>query len=115
MSRRLEPLWRGANRGEHGGSHDGRGGYGASRGLGRGFASGNSQAIMGPDPIAAIPTGDLITTFTLSQLVPSVSTQSCDLRISGPRFLTSYNWLDSKTPTILIPGEFANDDMLPPL
>jgi hypothetical protein len=89
-----------------------RGGFAPRRGRGRGgrvpfFANPREQ--MKPD-LERHPLGDLVKEFRISNLslkpIDSVEITDC-------QYVASYNWLNDKVPTIVVPGEFSSVDARP--
>ena len=39
---------------------------------------------------------------------PEAIPAELDVEISDVQYLASYNWIDAKTPTIVVPGSFAS-------
>jgi hypothetical protein len=86
-------------------SYRGRGGYAPRRGRGgwsQPFAK--RQDSIKPN-LQKHPLGDLISTVGRSDLRPSHLDLTPPLHIQGCEYVTSYNWLDSKDPTVVVPGE----------
>lgn len=85
---RLNHPWRGGN-------HRGRGG-------------GSSWAEK-PDPSASWEIqGELLATISTDEL-PRAETAST---VSNVEYIASYNWLDGKSPIIMVPGTFSPENML---
>ena len=86
-------------------SYRGRGGYAQRRGRGgwsQPFAK--RQDSTKPD-LQKHPLGDLISTVRRSDLRPLHLDSTPSLHIQGCKYVTSYNWLDSKDPTVVVPGQ----------
>lgn len=81
-------------------SYRGRGGYAPRRGRG----GWSRQGSIKPD-LQKHPLGDLISTVRRSDLKPSHLDLTPPLHIQGCEYVASYNWLDSKDPTVVVPGE----------
>ncbi|KAF2260256.1 hypothetical protein CC78DRAFT_562292 [Lojkania enalia] len=84
-----------------------------NRSRGRGFApragrGGSSRAYSrypqsAPD-IIKNPLGQLITIINNAELSLEAGSRTDALTINGCKYIASYNWMNTKTPTILIPG-----------
>jgi hypothetical protein len=96
--------WRGSSYGQARGSPSFRQGY--SRGFGFGPSRPPRQnnddvvALRPPSP----PLGPLLTTLDEEDLANSLDLQEYPARITCCKDVASYNWVDEKEPTILVPG-----------
>lgn len=68
---------------------------------GTGHRSGLNPGHEPDKPPQEEPVGDLVTSFDTSEL-PRVETHPT---ISDCEYVASYNWVDGKVPTILVPGQ----------
>ena len=83
-------------------NHPWRGG--SHRGRGRG-----SSWVEKPDPSASWETqGELLATISIDGL-PRAETAST---VSNVEYIASYNWLDGKSPIIMVPGRFCPGNLL---
>lgn len=89
---------------EEGEGREGRGGRGGrGRGRVRGYRGRRSGFRESPDPTPQWQVqGELLDMLHIGMISPTPRF----LTIDNVEFIASYNWLDQKTPTILIPGEF---------
>ena len=62
---------------------------------------------MKPD-IERHPLGDIVKIFRSSDLIVGGNYSTDVPEISGCKYVASYNWLNSKTPTIVVPGMFLS-------
>ena len=84
-----------------------RGGRASWRTSGRG-----GRAITRPDPVASLPMGALRGTISFAE-IESVSRLNNDsVQIEEGEHVASYNWLNTETPTILVPGEQKAAELL---
>jgi hypothetical protein len=83
-----------------------RAGYAPRRGRGRGgrtpFTKGREQ--MKPD-VEKHPLGELLKTFHSSDLRLDQGDSVHLAAISGCQYVASYNWLNDRDPTIIVPGK----------
>lgn len=85
------------------------------RGTGRGWAqqsswrgSGQKNPTSQTKPKAdEIPKGILISTITPTPIPSDAKLRSVTPKISNSEYIASYNWLDGKKATILVPGEYT--------
>jgi len=100
--------WRGRGREEFRGRNRGRG-TGA-----RGSQSKWTSSVRGAktDPkterLEKRPTGHLIGTINLSDIRSHIQFKDPAPTIEDCVYIASYNWLNRKNPTIIVPGEFAD-------
>ncbi|ESZ94906.1 hypothetical protein SBOR_4698 [Sclerotinia borealis F-4128] len=87
---------RGANRGRN---YWGKSSRGKTRGAGGGFSQG-SAAFHVPPPVSDEPLGEEIDKINISTLLIEDNAP----RIANANYVASYNWLDAKSPIILVPG-----------
>ncbi|KAG9201362.1 hypothetical protein G6514_005734 [Epicoccum nigrum] len=87
-------------------SYRGRGGYAPRRGRGGGWSQpfAKRQDSIKPD-LQKHPLGDLIFTVQKSDLRSPRLDLTASLHIQGCEYVTSYNWLASKDPTVVVPGQ----------
>ncbi|KAF2793546.1 hypothetical protein K505DRAFT_417731 [Melanomma pulvis-pyrius CBS 109.77] len=83
-----------------------RGGRGRG---GRGYRGGRgaSSAKYTPPPkpdIVKHPLGELLQTLQVSELDPETEKLSDAVKITDLKYVASYNWMNDKTPTIMVPG-----------
>jgi hypothetical protein len=53
------------------------------------------------------PLGELLASYSNSDLDPMLATLGDTATISNSEYVTSYNWLEAKSPTIIVPGMYA--------
>ena len=73
---------------------------GRARGAGRGSTRGGRGGFSMPAEIPKRDYGTLLETLKLQEVKQPESPP----KITGCEYISSYNWMDSKTPTILVPG-----------
>ena len=60
------------------------------------------------EPSMKAPVGELLRTITLSEVQLSLQFQDVVPIIEDCEYVSSYNWLNQKQQTILVPGRFMN-------
>lgn len=100
--------------GERQGGGGGEGERGGDGGRGRGLESSSGRGKIlsrrhgsinpeKPDPTTQWETqGNLLDMLHIEDICPSAK----HLTVNDVQYIASYNWLDQKTPTILVPGRF---------
>ncbi|MCJ1357805.1 MAG: hypothetical protein MMC33_007801 [Icmadophila ericetorum] len=83
---------------------------GRARGAGRGSTRGGRGGFSMPAEIPKRDYGTLLETLKLQEVKQPESPP----KITGCEYISSYNWMDSKTPTILVPGAPPLWKQLPP-
>jgi hypothetical protein len=86
------------------------GGYAPRGGRGRGGRGGwkswTAKHTPQPEPdIIRHPLGELLHTFSLSDIKPEPERFAATAQITDLKYVSSYNWLDGKAPTIMVPGK----------
>ncbi|KAF2677523.1 hypothetical protein K458DRAFT_446863 [Lentithecium fluviatile CBS 122367] len=82
----------------------GRGSFAPRRGRGgsqHGFTKRNEVTL----DLVKHPLGELLTSFSNSDLQPKLSTLTDAASIKDCQYVASYNWVDADTPTIMVPGK----------
>lgn len=79
------------------------------RGRGRGFVTrpGRDRHSTQPESkslIESCPLGELLATLKITDLGYAGHNSPIDATIKDCNYVTSYNWLDTESPTVVIPG-----------
>ncbi|KAF1955357.1 hypothetical protein CC80DRAFT_564944 [Byssothecium circinans] len=83
----------------------GRGGHAPRRGRGgKPAPMFNKHSEVKPD-LLKHPLGDLLATFSNSDLEPTKAGLLDNVAIKNCNYVGSYNWIDTKSPTIMVPGK----------
>lgn len=93
-----------------GGGYAPRGGrWGGGRGGRGGWKSSTVKYNPPPEPdTARHPLGELLQTFYLSDIKPEPERFAATAQITDLKYVASYNWLDGKAPTIMVPGKLVS-------